>query len=135
MHTVVKAHAARGAIKAGRIDSWVSRLTASEGQARDELLADLTALADNPALAATQGSPDGGEAEGGDPRSELMNKAIEKVQASANTDKAIDIRVALEQAKQENPDLAASAAGQGKARVAQLTASDDQFKAAGVNRG
>lgn len=126
----VLAHATRGAIKMDRVDSWTDRIVASDEKGRNELWADLKGIPSNKALADVQGSADGEDEIGSDPRAELMNKAIKLAQ-----DEKIDIREATEKVKASDPALAERAAAQGRERTSSIEASDDQFKAAGVNRG
>jgi len=135
MEKVVLAHVARGAIKADRTESYTTRLLAAQGEDRKELMADLEALASNPALASTQGSADGDEGSVKDARSELMNKALEKVEAARKDDKNLSVEAAMDEVRKEEPELAKQASTQGKAKLANMTASDEQFAAAGVNRG
>jgi hypothetical protein len=134
----VLAHAKRGAIKADRIDSWTDRLLAADEKGRTEIEADLAGLSDNPVLAKVQGSGDAEEDSiSGDPRSEIMNKATEKVNASVDKQGVphLSFEKALEAVRAAEPDLAKAAAEQGRARVNRMQATDDQLSAAGVNRG
>ena len=131
----VLAHVARGAIKADRLNSWTNRIVAAQGDERKEILADLDAMATNPVLAKEQGSSDGDEGSITDARSELMKLSLEKVEAARGTDKELSVEAAMEQVRKEKPDLALQASTQGKAQIANMTASDDQLKAAGVNLG
>lgn len=130
----VEKHIARGALKADRKDSWVGRLVAADEDGRKEILADLSAMQANPVLAKEQGSGDDDETVGSDPRTELMNKAVEKVQASTAEGKTLSIEAALDQVKAAEPELAQRAVGQRREQL-KVEASADQFEAAGVNRG
>lgn len=136
VHEEVKKHAAHGHIKADRIDSWTNRIVASEGTAREELLADLAAIPDNPVLAATQGSADGEEGNTGvDARGALVNKALELQAAARKEGKTLSIEAAMDEARAADKDLAVRAAAQGREKLSNMQATDAQFAAAGINRG
>lgn len=127
----VIAHAARGAIKADRVDSWTNMIFAADEKGREGLLADLGAAASDPVLAKEQGSTQGADGAVESARDQLMKKATEIVKAS---DGKTTIQDAMEAAKTANPELV-EASGLEQENKGGFQASDAEFKAAGVNRG
>lgn len=123
----VDKHIERGAIKADQKDKWTGLILADESN--KDLLA---GLADNPLLAKEQGAGDAdADGNGGaSARSQLMAHATELMKKPEN--KLTDIKAAYALAKEQHPELVEASAAESKSR---LTASDEQFAAAGVNRG
>jgi hypothetical protein len=134
LETEVDKAIARGAIKADQKDDRVKRLMAAGEDDRKIMLDDLAARAADPALAATQGKGDAdSDAQGGAAaRTQVMAHAIELMKKSAKGGKPITIVEATALAKEQHPELVEAAAAEHRARI---TATDDQFAAAGVNRG
>lgn len=77
---IVKAHIARGAIKADQLQRWTDRLVSASGQARTDLETDLSNLPTQEAMAANQGG-DGGDTDAS-AVDEMHKKTQEKVKAS-----------------------------------------------------
>lgn len=95
----VKAHAARGAIKADQIGTWTDKVLADASM--KDILANLPS---NEVLASTIGS-DANAGDATDPIIELQNKAKELVVASADKGQALSFAQAQDQIMRENKDL------------------------------
>ncbi|HVB24108.1 MAG TPA: hypothetical protein VNG51_19375 [Ktedonobacteraceae bacterium] len=106
MKAIVEAAAARGAIKADRIESYTNRLVAAQGEDRDALIADLEALASNPLLAHTYGSQQTEGSAAMDVEAEIAKKVKDVMAASPST----DAYTARKQVLAADPELDARAA-------------------------
>lgn len=95
---IVKAHAARGAIKADQVEAWADRVS------KDSSVEDLLkALPDNPVLASEQGSSTKAGETTGSAWSKIEASA-EKIVADSNG--ATNFNDAVKQVTRENPELA-----------------------------
>lgn len=104
---IVKAHAARGAIKADQISVWADKLVKSQGKDRADLETLLTNLPSNEAIEAdTKGSDVGaGEVVAAE---EVKKRANELIEASAKTGKALSFGEAASKVLHDDPALAES---------------------------
>lgn len=107
MKNIVLAAAKRGAIKADRVDSYTARLVGAQGEDREELIADLEALASNPLLAHTYGSQQTEGSAAMDVEAEIVKKAAELVAAAEAKGEKLDIFTARKQVLAANADLEA----------------------------
>lgn len=97
---VVKAHIARGAIKADQLSAWTDRILADA--TTEELL---KGLADNPVLASEQGS-DAGSGNVVSAAAEIRTKAADLVKAAKEADQKLDIATAMSKVMASEPELA-----------------------------
>jgi hypothetical protein len=106
MKQFVEKHAARGAIKADRVESWTNRLVKASDEERTELKKDLEGMADNPALASEQG--DGGHKQGDATATDrIKTEATKLIKAAKEEGKELSEGEAFSQVLRANKELAA----------------------------
>lgn len=98
---IVKAHIARGALKADQVDAWTDRLVAASGDTRKALEDALTALPENPDFKQAIGS-DAGAGVAASATDELLEKTNEAIKAS---DGKLSYSDAQAKVLRENTDL------------------------------
>jgi hypothetical protein len=102
---IVKAHAARGAIKADQIPAWTDRLVKADATTRADLEEALNGLNDNPVMASAQGGNENKSGDATDIVGELDKKTKERVAASATAGKHLTYGQAQAELLREDKDL------------------------------
>jgi phage I-like protein len=102
----VKAHAARGAIKADQINKWAERLVKADAATRKDLEDALAGLPDNEVMASAQGANTNDAGDATSIVDELKEKTLAKVTASKEAGRELSYGQAQIELLREDKDLA-----------------------------